>query len=278
MKSVANDSLVRSQTFLSSNFLKFVAEQRAAQSDEYDVFVEAVTRRIASNAQGLAGASQARCTVLMWQEFLGGWFPTPWSSAYCEDILAQWQRLKQSGGTFDGHFAGGNSSLPPAHSSAAGGGGSSSFSSSATGSSAVAGGAGAGALQTPAGQSPQSRYEFQLTIPCSADIVGETLGIKFPGTCRSCGGKRNHPASECPTRWQKQKGITLPGFTAAGMREGKAWTKSGKEPLKATIQSWIDFINDPTNWNGRSPVPAGVAGGLSVTDFEKRLPAAPTKP
>ena len=116
MKSVANDSLVRSQTFLSSNFLKFVAEQRAAQSDEHDVFVEAVTWRIASNAQGLAGPSQARCTVLMWQEFLGGWFPISWSSAYCEEILAQWQRLKQSGGAFGGHSAGGTSSLPSAQS------------------------------------------------------------------------------------------------------------------------------------------------------------------
>jgi hypothetical protein len=278
MKSVANDSLVRSQTFLSSNFLKFVAEQRAAQSDEHDVFVEAVTWRIASNAQGLAGPSQARCTVLMWQEFLGGWFPTSWSSAYCEEILVQWRRLKQSGGAFGGHSAGGTSSLPPAQSSAAIGDGSSSFSSSATGSSTVAGGAGAGASQTPARQLPQSGYEFQFTIPCSADIVGETLGIKFPGIRRACAGKRNHPTSECPMRWQR-KGITLPGFSAANStREGNSWTKSGREPLKATIQSWIDFINDPTNWNGRAPVPAGVAGGLSVTDFEQRLPAAPVKP
>jgi hypothetical protein len=278
MKSVANDSRVRSQAFPSSKFLKYVAEQRAAQSDEYDVFVEAVSKRIASNAQGLAGPSQARCTVLMWQEFLGGWFPTSWSSAYCEEILAQWQRLKQSGGALGGHSAGGTSSPPSTQSSLAGGSGSSPFSSSATGSSTVAGGAGAGASQAPARALPQSGYEFQFTIPCSADIVGETLGIRFPGTCRTCVGKRNHPMSECPSRWQKQRGITLPGFTAAGTREGKAWTKSGKEPLKATIQSWIDFINDPNNWNGRSPVPAGVAGGLSVTDFEKRLPAAPVKP
>ncbi len=103
-------------------------------------------------------------------------------------------------------------------------------------------------------------------------------GTKFNGTCRVCKGQRNHPTSECPSRWQK-KGITLPGFnTSDGTRDGRAWSKSGKEPIRATIQSWIDFINNPSNWNGRTPVPAGVAGGLSVTDFENRLPAAPVKP
>ncbi len=40
MKSVANDSRVRSQAFPSSNFLKFVAEQRAVQSAEFDVLWE----------------------------------------------------------------------------------------------------------------------------------------------------------------------------------------------------------------------------------------------
>ena len=278
MKSVANDSRVRSQTFPSSTLLKFVAEQRAIQSTEFDAFMEAVTRRIASNAQGLAGASQAQCTVLMWQEFLGGWFATSWSSVYCDDISDQWQRLKQSGGALGGHFAKGTAALPPTQSSAAHGGGVTPVSSMAAGASTVAGGAGAGASLTPARQLPQSGYEFQLTIPCSVDIVGETLGTKFLGNCRVCTGKRSHPTSECPSRWQK-RGITLPGFNAAdSTRDGRAWTKSGKEPLRATIQSWIDFINNPTNWNGRSPVPAGVAGGLSVSDFEKRLPAAPTKP
>ena len=279
MKAVANDSRVRSQAFPSSNFLKFVAEQRAVQSAEFDIFVEAVTRRIALNAQDLAGAGQSRCTVLLWQEFLGGWFPTTWSSAYCEDILAQWQRLKQSGGVLSGHITGGTFPLPPAQSSAANGGGSfSSSSSSAAGSSMAAGGAGASTSTTPAQQLPQSGFAFQITIPCSVDIVGETLGTKFNGTCRVCKGGRSHPPAECPSRWQK-KGITLPGFnTSDGTRDGRAWSKSGKEPIRATIQSWIDFINNPSNWNGRTPVPAGVAGGLSVTDFENRLPAAPVKP
>jgi hypothetical protein len=39
--------------------MKFVAEQRAVQSAEFDIFVEAVTRRIALNAQDLAGAGQS---------------------------------------------------------------------------------------------------------------------------------------------------------------------------------------------------------------------------
>jgi hypothetical protein len=175
-------------------------------------------------------------------------------------------------------MTGGTALLPSAQSLDAHGGGSFPFSPPAAGPSTGAGGAGAGTPTTPAQQLPQSGFVFQLTIPCSVDIVGETLGTKFNGTCRVCKGQRNHPTSECPSRWQK-KGITLPGFNAAdSTRDGRAWTKSGKEPLRATIQSWIDFINNPSNWNGRSPVPAGIAGGLSVTDFEKRLPAAPVKP
>jgi hypothetical protein len=105
MKAVANDSRARSQAFPSSSLLRFVAEQRAVQSSEFDVFVETVSGRIAANAQDLAGSAQSRCTVLLWQEFLGGWCPTTWSSVYCEDILAQWQRLKQSGGTLTQHHS-----------------------------------------------------------------------------------------------------------------------------------------------------------------------------
>jgi hypothetical protein len=278
MKAVANDSRVRSQAFPSSSLLRFVAEQRAVQSAEYDVFVETVSRRIAANAQDLAGSAQSRCTVLLWQEFLGGWCPTTWSSVYCEGILDQWQRLKQSGGTLMGHSTGGT--IPPTTTQTfvANSSGTPVSSSSAAGSSTVAGGVGGGTPTATAQQLPQSGFAFQVTIPCSVDIVGETLGTKFSGTCRMCPGRRNHPPAECPSRWIR-KGITLPGFNLAdGTRDGRAWTKSGKEPLRATIQAWIDFINDSTNWNGRTPVPAGVAGGLSVRDFEKRLPAAPVKP
>jgi hypothetical protein len=151
--------------------------------------VDAVIRRIVLHAQDLAGAEQSRCTALLWQEFLGGWCPTTWSSAYCEDFLAQWQRLKQGGVVLSGYTTGGNVSLPPSQSSGANGSGSSSSSSSAAGSSTVAGGAGAGTSTTPARQLPQSGFEFQVTIPCSVDIVGKTLGTKFTGTCQCSGCK-----------------------------------------------------------------------------------------
>jgi hypothetical protein len=78
--------------------------------------------------------------VLLWQEFFGDWFPTSQPSAECKDILAQWQRLKQSGGVLSRHNTGGNVSLLPTQSSVSKGNGSSSFSFSASGSSMVAGG------------------------------------------------------------------------------------------------------------------------------------------
>jgi hypothetical protein len=43
--------------------MKFVAEQRAVQSAEFDIFVEAVTRRIALNAQDLERDSR-HCVAL----------------------------------------------------------------------------------------------------------------------------------------------------------------------------------------------------------------------
>ena len=172
------------------------------------------------------------------------------------------------------HNTGGNVSLPPTQSSVSNGNGSSSLSSSATDSSMVAGGAGAGTSTTPAQQLPQSGFAFQIIIPCSVDIVGETLGTKFSGMCRDARVRGSSPGG-VPVAVSEERYHAARFHRSDSTRDRRAWSKGGKEPLRATIQSWIDFINNPSNWNGRIPVPAGVAGGLSVKDFEKRLPAAP---
>ena len=78
-------------------------------------------------------------------------------------------------------------------------------------------------------------------------------------------------------RWGKE-GTPLPGFRADGSREPGAWTKNGKEPIKATIQAWVNFVEDLSNWRNTAPVSAGVSGGIALDDFKKRLPLAPVKP
>ncbi len=111
--------------------------------------------------------------------------------------------------------------------------------------------------------------------------MGESLGRKHSAPCRSCGTTSKpagfHPSAECPLRWGKE-GTPLPGFRADGSRESGAWTKNGKEPIKATIQAWINFVEDVSNWRNVVPVAAGVQGGVTLEDFKRRLALAPVKP
>ena len=44
----------------------------------------------------LAAASRPQCTVLMWQEFFGGWMPASFSPAHCDEVQYKWQGIQQS--------------------------------------------------------------------------------------------------------------------------------------------------------------------------------------
>jgi hypothetical protein len=85
-----------------------------------------------------------------------------------------------------------------------------------------------------------------------------------------------HYHGECPQEWGRI-GKPLPGFQADGKRSAGEWTKSN-EPIKRTVQAWVRFFGDASNFTVSSPSPAGVAGAPSLADVQARVAAAPVKP
>jgi hypothetical protein len=74
-------------------------------------------------------------------------------------------------------------------------------------------------------QSPPQ--EFRSTIPCSIDIVGDTLRVASTRVCRCCKPKGLfHHGAECPVRRFKTFGMALPGFAADGQHDLSAWRQS----------------------------------------------------
>jgi hypothetical protein len=227
-----------------------------------DAFADKVTKRISDQTNAVPPGVRVQVATLMWQEFLGGWMPPTYTASYCDDVLAEWQRLQNGGG-------GALFAPAAAHPTPVG-----------VVSSGAAGGTtgGPGLQSTPAGGGAGGgqKGDFPRLIPWSIDIVGATLGVKTTVVCSACKpAGRLHSGAECPKRWGK-KGIALPGFTLDGAHDPAQW--KGKEPIKATVQAWITLLKDNTKWNNLPPVRAGAANAPSLADFEKRLPAAPLKP
>jgi hypothetical protein len=65
----------------------------------------------------------------------------------------------------------------------------------------VAGGAGAGTRTTPAQQLPQSGFAYQITIPCSVDIAGETLGDQVQWYVQGLQGSEESSHGGVPVEW-----------------------------------------------------------------------------
>ena len=116
---------------------------------------------------------------------------------------------------------------------------------------------------------------FQRNIPCSTSVVGSTLGVVGAPPCNKC-GHGAHFYGECPQEWGRI-GKPLPGFNTSGARIAKEWTKTN-EPIQKTVQAWVKFLSDATNFTVSSPSPAGVAGAPSLADFQARVATAPAKP
>jgi hypothetical protein len=56
----------------------------------------------------------------------------------------------------------------------------------------------------------------QVSHACSADIVGDTLGVTGAAMCSIC-NNGEHYHGECPLKWG-ESGTALPGFTMDGHR------------------------------------------------------------
>ncbi len=239
-------------------------------------FMDGVTKRITREASSAPAAQRALCSVLMWQEFLSGWMAPSFSPAHCEEVQSTWQRLQQ------GDSAGLVSRPGAAGSAQAGAQGGAALPAAGPGGDGGASSrAAAGGATTPAaglGARGAQLQEFRRTIPCSIDVLGNTLGVAQTFRCRHCRPSgRFHHSSECPQRWNKAIGSPMPGFLADGSRDEAQWRQK-KEPIKATIRAWIALLSDPAPWNGTLPISAGVSGAPNLDDFQRQLALAPEKP
>ena len=272
VRAARQDADTRRELYPASKQLKYIADCRATQEATLEKFLDIILKRITHETKDLTAASRPQCTVLMWQEFFGGWMPASFSPAHCDEVQYKWRGIQQSG---RGSAGSGSSILAGVTST----GGAATKTSSCGASGASGGSAAGGTTQTtPAVGFAPVLYEFRHTIPTSIDIVGDTLGVKCAVTCRQCKpAGRCHPHAECPKRWYNKVGSVMPGFHPDGSRDNAMWWKS-KEPIKSTVQAWIALIKDHSNWNGKPPVPAGVPGAARLEDFERRLKAAPEKP
>jgi len=269
MRAAASDARQRCALFPESRFLSSVEQKRADQAASLEQFTEAVLQRVSSEVSGAPAHARAECAVLMWAEFLGGWMATSFSGQYCDDMRRQWMSVQRNMPS-DGHAGraqrlshDGGYASPDGGSSGGGGGG--------------GGSGGAAPLNQGKPGAISGGQEFRRTIPCSIDIVGDTLGVVSPYPCKGCKPSgRHHSGAECPKRWGKV-GIQLPGFLLDGTRDPSAW-RGNKEPIRATIAAWIAFIQEPSNFLSNGPMQAGVTGAPKLEDFQRRLAQAPAKP
>ena len=278
IKAIRQEAFLRISHFPRSDLFQHVYQQRTTQDIAMDRFTEEVTKRITSEAEDMPAECRAACTVLMWQEFLGGWMATSFDGAYCEDVRSRWTRIKQTGSLdAPSRSARAASGLP---SGSGGGGAYTSPKIDGVGSGSGSGGGGGASVGGTAGTgpSPATAQEFRRTIHCAIDIVGDTLGVPSTVPCRRCKpAGRFHSSADCPSRWYKAVGTPLPGFHSDGTRDEDAWRQK-KEPIKATIREWIALIKDPSVWNGAVPFQAGVSGAPQLEDFQRQLTLAPEKP
>jgi len=281
MQCIIANALDRSTSYPGSRFLVHVAARRQAQATELKVFLADIATRI-TDASKAESASSGGATAA-WFDFLSGWLSRSDSDLVEPDSM---QKIAQASSSANSPAHGGAhagaSSTPPRVTSpttgsqrspkaspagSAGGGGSGGAKGSGSG-----GGGGAGGMKTQT-RPVWMRCRFKLNIPCSADIVGDSLGVTGAATCTQC-NSGEHYHGECPLKWG-DSGTALPGFALDGQRIAADWKDN--EPLRRVVKQWISFLKDHSHFNNQPPLPSGVAGAPSLSDFEARVNAAPKK-
>ena len=69
-----------------SAVFKFVAQQRSSQEASVTSFRDGGIKRITREAGGAPVSQRALCSVIVWQEFLGGGLASSFSPAHCEEL------------------------------------------------------------------------------------------------------------------------------------------------------------------------------------------------
>ena len=270
MTAIVADAQLNATRFPQSKMLQHIAGRREAQALELKVF-------LADTAQRITDASREKknpwAATASWIDFLNGWLTVSDKSLVSAESL---QLASGAGG-------GPTSSAP----SPAASGVSSVFvvpsspgvKAARTVSTSSPGSGGGTPASSAATTPPGSRTSlrkicvFQHSIPCSPDIVGDTLGVPGAPFCSKC-RKGHHYFGECPTEWGKLS-RALPGFADDGSRIDKAWCKN--EPIQRVVTAWTNFLQDKSNFNNNIPTVAGVPGAPSLADFQARIAGAPVK-
>jgi hypothetical protein len=258
--------------FPQSKLLRHIASRRETQALELKILLADLGQRITDATKHKDQSGAAALATASWIDFLDGWLTKSDKSLVSAESLelasaAATAAAPQQTPGFSGGASGAAGSTSPgtkaprtatAHSPGSGGG------------SAASNG-----FITPLGKLPLRRIcVFQQNIPCSVEIVGDTLGVPGAPPCTRC-GKGNHFHGECPTEWGKLR-RPLPGFLDDGSRIDKAWNKN--EPIQRTVTAWTKFLQDKSNFKNRIPEVAGVPGAPDLADFQARVPGAPAKP
>jgi hypothetical protein len=258
--------------------LVHVAARRQTQATDLKVFLADIGARI-TDASKAESASSGGATAA-WFDFLSGWLSRSDADLVEPDSI---QKVAQASSSTASPGTVGVSSTPPRASPSAAGiqrspkassagqaGGGGSGGAKSSGSS---GGGGADGGAVPRKLPVWRICKFKINIPCSADIVGDALGVTGVATCSVC-NNGEHYHGECPLKWG-DSGTALPGFNMSGQRIAAEWKDN--EPLKKVVKQWVTFLKDHSNFNNQPPLPSGAAGAPSLSDFEARVAVAPKK-
>jgi hypothetical protein len=246
---------------------------------------------LAEISSGVTEASKAQAATTggataAWVDFLSGWLSRADTDLVEPDSI---HKVTQAALTSPSPAPAGAASTPPRATPSAGGsqrtpkaspagtpGGSSSG--GVKGGSGLGGGgsgsSGSGSSSVSNSVPVWSVCRFKKNIPCSVDIVGDSLGLSGAPPCTFCNNGA-HYHGECPLKWGGI-GTALPGFALDGQRNAADW--KGNEPIRRVVKQWVTFLKDASNFNQKLPSPAGAAGAPGLSEFEARVSHAPKKP
>jgi hypothetical protein len=86
MMAVQEDAQNSAAQHSTSAVFKFVAQQRSSQEASVTSFRDGGIKRITREAGGAPVSQRALCSVIVWQEFLGGGLASSFSPAHCEEL------------------------------------------------------------------------------------------------------------------------------------------------------------------------------------------------
>jgi hypothetical protein len=284
MQCILVNAQARAATYPGPAFLVHVAGRRQTQAAELKIFLAEISSRVTEASKAQAATTGGATAA--WVDFLSGWPSRADTDLVEQDSI---HKVTQAALT----------SLPPASARAAstppratpsdscsqrtpkaspagtpGGSGSDGVKGGSGLGSGGSGCSGGGSSSVLSSAPVWSICRFKKNIPCSVDIVGESLGVSGAPPYTFCNNGA-HYHGECPLKWGGI-GTALPGFALDGQRNAADW--KGNEPIRRVVKQWVTFLKDTSNFNKKIPSPAEAAGAPGLSEFKARVSSAPKKP